>query len=1049
MPDWVQFRSDVTAGLPNTAQLAQLDAQERWLDLSMPEALAALEEALKTVAPELLYQSMIILNQTIMREGGIPSGPDSGPPLQQLLSEVQQGTASDARKKLAAELTVLWQLFGTLLKRYPGLNQPPSPADLAKLQLQQAATGIFKRVDPVAQQMSPGTVTDLALKTYEDVIRDARSLAAGATPDNAALAYVYSMTGSAERALAKAYAIVGRHADALQMFADAAADFTKAQEPNEVADCNTRANDLRQQLSGSLDAAAEIPLEALNANASAPDAASRPAAPWERVRALMKLAEVSGAAADAYEALQYADAAAKALSDLRYPDPQSCTPDAAMDAWIRTASATLRGTALLDRVSQVCTLYDAILGARLAAIVKTSPAAADQIQALQTEIQKLAARMRKEVNDAFAESTRHFERYFPAPPGTHRVSDENKQEDFEAKLDRMRAVDAALLESQQQCNQRAAAHQPMDDLLEVIAKLEAEADTLNSPVYEAKVRLGHAYILYQLGRGVDLQPVAQEARRRLLAGRPASLSSFAQAYERYYYLDSLNREAMGCIMTGNFEGSLRICEETIRDFETQRYRVNSDYRQTSLLSYVASFYTWAAFSAFKLQRWDNMLEAIDLIKARSAIRNRLMPDSPQHLSDDLQKEFEQVSAALDADPQNEELKTKRRQLWDLQSIVGAQNSAAADAPALTVAALQAALDQDEALIGFFWLAETVILTVAVDRGRFQAQRISLTSEQLTRLNDFVEFVQELKTSHDMDKEVAKLGAILLPDFLRSFIDGKKRVILSPHHSLHLFPFHAARWASGGYLGTEFAVSYVPNFSSVLLPWSEPAQDRALVIAIRDFANHYASSLDNVEEDAAAIAASYRAAGIHVEPALGPEATRLHIEALHNDGSLRKFRCVHLGTHGLSVFESPNHPLESRLLLQDGPLDAMDLARLGLNAEVVALSACHSGQRAIQLRELGEIPGDDIFGLQAALFKSGVRAILGTLWLVETETASPITRGFHRYHAQGQPAEVALQLSIKDYLDHPVDELTGVYYWAPYFISSIGRKQTTTGESCQN
>jgi CHAT domain-containing protein len=125
------------------------------------------------------------------------------------------------------------------------------------------------------------------------------------------------------------------------------------------------------------------------------------------------------------------------------------------------------------------------------------------------------------------------------------------------------------------------------------------------------------------------------------------------------------------------------------------------------------------------------------------------------------------------------------------------------------------------------------------------------------------------------------------------------------------------------------------------------------------------------------------------------------------------------------------------LVQDGALDAMDIANLRLNAELVMLSACHSGQRAIELRDLGEVPGDDIFGLQAALFRAGARSIAGTLWLVETKSASPITRAFHRHYADGKPAEVALQLSVKEYLASAPAHCDGVYYWAPYFISSIG------------
>jgi CHAT domain-containing protein len=408
-----------------------------------------------------------------------------------------------------------------------------------------------------------------------------------------------------------------------------------------------------------------------------------------------------------------------------------------------------------------------------------------------------------------------------------------------------------------------------------------------------------------------------------------------------------------------------------------------------------------------------------------------------------------LSAALEKTPQNEDLKTGRRQLWDLMSIARAQGETSGEAPALTVVSLQSALEDDEALIGYFWLTEGVILTVAVDRERFHAERISLKPEEQARLQRFVKFIQGLTKSHDMDDEVARLGAILLPGFLRDFVRTKKRIVISPHHSLHLFPFHAAQWETGGFVGTEFAVSYVPNFCSVLLPWQQPVQDRVLAIGIRDFAGSFAPSLENVEDDAVSIAVSYRTAGSEVELVLGKEATREHIEALRNDGKLKQFRCVHLGTHGLSVFETPNQPLESRLLVQDGPLDAMDIASLQLNAELVMLSACHSGQRAIELRDLGEVPGDDIFGLQSALFKSGVRAIVGTLWLVESDSASQIARAFHRHYAEGKSAEVALQLSVKEYLASPVDELSGVYYWAPYFISSIGRRQIAKGDSWQN
>jgi hypothetical protein len=91
MPEWAQFREAITAGLPNTGQLLWLRTIEGWLTLAPQATRAALTEARKSSAPQLLYRSMVILNLTIEREAQIHTGPDSGPALQQLFSEVQQG----------------------------------------------------------------------------------------------------------------------------------------------------------------------------------------------------------------------------------------------------------------------------------------------------------------------------------------------------------------------------------------------------------------------------------------------------------------------------------------------------------------------------------------------------------------------------------------------------------------------------------------------------------------------------------------------------------------------------------------------------------------------------------------------------------------------------------------------------------------------------------------------------------------------------------------------------------------------------------------------
>jgi CHAT domain-containing protein len=331
-----------------------------------------------------------------------------------------------------------------------------------------------------------------------------------------------------------------------------------------------------------------------------------------------------------------------------------------------------------------------------------------------------------------------------------------------------------------------------------------------------------------------------------------------------------------------------------------------------------------------------------------------------------------------------------------------------------------------------------LLTLAVDRDHFRAERINLEPLDLARLQDFVVFVRELKSTSgaSLDRAVERLGRVLLPIPLRDFIAAKPRVIFSPHRSLHLFPFHALRWTETDFIATRFAVRYVPNFSSLLLPVQPAPANRILALGIGEFTDPKITPLPLVEPNVRAIQQFYVDQGADVETLLGAQATRSGMEELRDRGELAKFRCIHFGTHGLSVFDTPNQPLEARLLLQDGALDAMAITGLHLNADLVVLSACHSGQRALAVRDSKELPGDDIFGLQSALFESGARSVLGTLWLVETTSSSTLIRAFHRHYAASQSAEYALQNAIRDYLAAP-GNARGIFYWAPYFVSCLG------------
>jgi CHAT domain-containing protein len=131
-------------------------------------------------------------------------------------------------------------------------------------------------------------------------------------------------------------------------------------------------------------------------------------------------------------------------------------------------------------------------------------------------------------------------------------------------------------------------------------------------------------------------------------------------------------------------------------------------------------------------------------------------------------------------------------------------------------------------------------------------------------------------------------------------------------------------------------------------------------------------------------------------------------------------------------------MESFLYLYDSIVDGLEIASWELKAELVVLSACSSGQRAISGRGMPHLPGDDLFGLQAAFFAAGAKRVIGSLWPVHSPAAKAIMTALHRQLATGQSPETALRSAILEYLRTARVGNRQSFYWAPFFLSAVGR-----------
>jgi len=300
--------------------------------------------------------------------------------------------------------------------------------------------------------------------------------------------------------------------------------------------------------------------------------------------------------------------------------------------------------------------------------------------------------------------------------------------------------------------------------------------------------------------------------------------------------------------------------------------------------------------------------------------------------------------------------------------------------------------------------------------------------------------QSLQTPQDgFAAEFAAVTAPMLPAELGLLLDGKRRLLLSPHRVLHQLPLQAMPWNDEP-LCAKLAVTIIPNLTVLLL--RHQSASRALLAVGIAHSPGQAEALPRAPADAREIAELYRAAGRQATVLVDPEATRARLaELASGDPAAPSTRpaCLHIATHGTSMLSQT--PMEASLALADGAADGLDIARWSLAADLVVLAACASGQQAIWDRDdAGELIGDEMLGLPAAFLAAGAHQVIGTLWRVRDDVAHRMTIRLHQELLAGQPAETALYRAVLAEREIGGD----IAGWGAFQLIAVGRTETTSG-----
>lgn len=113
---------------------------------------------------------------------------------------------------------------------------------------------------------------------------------------------------------------------------------------------------------------------------------------------------------------------------------------------------------------------------------------------------------------------------------------------------------------------------------------------------------------------------------------------------------------------------------------------------------------------------------------------------------------------------------------------------------------------------------------------------------------------------------------------------------------------------------------------------------------------------------------------------------------------------------------------SFLRLADSNLNFYSLLDLKLNAEMVTLSACHTGVNKV-------FPGDELHGLMRGFLHAGAPSLVASLWATSDGSTAELMKQMYLQISGGASKRAALrtaQLAVKDQYGHP-------YYWAPFIL----------------
>jgi CHAT domain-containing protein len=295
----------------------------------------------------------------------------------------------------------------------------------------------------------------------------------------------------------------------------------------------------------------------------------------------------------------------------------------------------------------------------------------------------------------------------------------------------------------------------------------------------------------------------------------------------------------------------------------------------------------------------------------------------------------------------------------------------------------------------------------------------------------------------------RLGAALLPASVRERVRAARRVHVIPDGALHGFPFEAlvleetdgrpVYWLEDG---PEICYGHsLATLAEILARGDAPAATRAVVTvndpSYGDAGGANAASatpsldpsrrwppLPGTRDEGEALLNAF--AGSELVDLTAGQAREAEVKRV-----VPRARLLHFGTHG--IVEQERSDLLAALVLaeepagsaEDGFLHLFEVYELGLDADLVVLSACETtlGRR---------VRGEGVFALSRGFLAAGSRRVVASLWSVDDEATAELMSEFFAELGGGADAATALTRAKRTLRGGK--KWKDPFFWAPFVLS---------------